>query len=113
MPRMYSSMPRISNEAWCSDGCGQRAMARLWCQRLIRRKYIIEPICGCMRVSDRAKPRCRSYQATVASGVAELTTTCESRTGIDSPSEILRCARTVTSELISTVRPSLSKKRNP
>jgi hypothetical protein len=66
-----------------------------------------------MRVSDSRKPRCRSYQATVASGVAELTTTCDSRTGMDSPSEILRCARTATPELTSTVRPSLSKNRNP
>ena len=31
------------------------------------------------------------------SGSAELMTTCESRTGIDSPSSILRCCRTATS----------------
>ena len=57
---MYSSMPRISNEAWCSDGCGPRAIARLWCQALIRMNHIISPMRGCIRVSDRAKARCFS-----------------------------------------------------
>jgi hypothetical protein len=40
-------------------------------------------------------------------------TTCDSRTGIDSPSSIARCSRTATCALISTVRPSLSKNRKP
>ena len=64
-------------------------------------------------MSDSRKPRCRSYHATVASGEAELTTTCDSRTGMDSPTSILRCARTATPALTSIVRPSLSKNRNP
>src|SRR6185312_10150788 len=37
----------------------------------------------------------------------------DGRTGIDSPTSTLRCARTATPALTSIVRPSLSKNRNP
>ena len=57
---MYSSMPRSSKEAWCSEGCGPRAIAMLWCQALIRMNHIISPMRGCISVSDRANARCFS-----------------------------------------------------
>ena len=44
-------------------------------------------------MSDSRKPRWRSYQARVAFRSGELRTTCESRTGMDSFSSILRCRR--------------------
>ncbi|MFE9107430.1 hypothetical protein [Actinomadura geliboluensis] len=42
-----------------------------------------------------------------------MSTTCDSRTGTASRSSSLRCGRTAASADTSTVRPSMSKNRNP
>ncbi|CAM5497092.1 hypothetical protein STENM223S_06251 [Streptomyces tendae] len=112
-PRMYSSMPRISKETWCSAVCGPLARAMEWCWLLIRMKCMTSPMCGELSVSERAKPRWRSYHSRVRFRSGELRTTWESLTGMDSFSSILRCCRTCTSAETSMVRPSTSKKRKP
>ena len=113
VPRMYSSSPRISNDTWCTEVCGPRAMARLWCQSLHRMKCIISPMCWLQSESESWKPRYFVYQSRVAFGSLEFITACEMRTGIASPSSTLRCWRDSTSLEISMVRPSRSKNRKP
>jgi hypothetical protein len=54
------------------------------------------------RVSESLNPRYVTYQSTVASGLGELTTKCERRSGIDSRSSITRKSRVATSEETST-----------
>ncbi len=113
MPRMNSSMPRSSNETWCSEVCGPRAKATEWWRGLQRMKFITVPVSGPASVSDSRKPSTSEYQRAVASGSVQLSTTWDSRTGIGSRSSILRCRLVATSALTSTVRPSVSKKRRP
>ena len=110
---MNSSMPRSSKLTWCRETCGPRANASEWCLALHRMKFMTVPISAPARVSLSRKSSTSAYQRAVRSGSVEFSTTCESRTGIDSCSSILRWVLVATPALTSTVRPSRSKKRRP